>query len=424
MTTQLAGRDRTATGLLVALVVLLPTATAKVVLTTPGAETDLNRRTVLHLFDVVLVAIVVVTVRRWLRAGRPWRVGPVTGLGLALGALTLVAFAFHPSSHGAEIVLRAVGGVAVVQELRRLRGADRQIVLAAIFAFGVAEAALALAQVWNDGTLWHGPFEMTRFPLFRFRETYAGQGSFSHPYHLVCALGVALGAGWLGLRGARPSRRGFWIAGFPIIGVALGMSYSRSVLVALGAAVVIGAVARRGPAGRPLRVVGALLVAGFLVGGYVGLDGWQYKEAVTTDSASFDSGRATLAEASRDVIDAHPFVGVGPGRYVQVAIDSGAQYRLPPHNWLLQVAAEEGIPAALVVLALSIAMGWRALRAGPEATMAFVLLAPFWLADAFPYTYPHGILLSALWLGTLHLALDEAESHPWRRTAERELVSA
>jgi hypothetical protein len=412
------------TGLLVALVVLLPTATAKVVLTPQAAETDLNRRTALHLFDAVLVAIAVVAVVRWWRAGHPVRMGAVTGLGVALGGLTLISFAFHPSSHGAEVVLRVVAGLAVVLELRRLRGADRQIVLAAIFAFGVAEAMLSLAQVWNDGTLWHGPFEMSRFPLFRFRKTYAGQGSFSHPYHLVCALGVALGAGWLGLRGARPSRRSLWIAGFPVIGIALGMSYSRSVVVALGAAVAIGAVARRGAEGRPLRVVGALLVVGFLVGGYVGLDGWQYKEAVTADSTSFDSGRATLAEASRDVIDDHPFVGVGPGRYVQVAFDSGAHYRLPPHNWLLQVAAEEGIPAALVVLALSVAVGLRALRAGPEATMAFVLLAPFWLADAFPYTYPHGILLSALWLGTLHLALDEAEAHPWRPARARALVPA
>jgi O-antigen ligase len=255
---------------------------------------------------------------------------------------------------------------------------------------------------------------MSRYPLFRFRATYAGQGSFSHPYHLVCALGVALGAGWLGLRAARERTRWLWIAGFPVIGAALGTSYSRSIALALPVAIVIGLVARRGTDGRALRITGALLAVAFVAGVYVGLDGWQFKADVTAHPTSFDSGRSQLAEAALDVIEAHPLLGVGPGSYVDDSVARGTPEPLPPHNWLLQVGAEEGVVAAAVVLALSLVMCARAVRAGPEATMALILLVPFWIGDAFPYTYPHGLALSALWLGMLHLELDEREEHEER----------
>lgn len=396
--------------LLGALVVLFPVSTAKVVLTTPSAVDDLLRRTALHVFDPVLVAITVLAIGRWISAGRPPPRGVVPRLACATGILFLIAFAFHPSSHGLEMLLRIGAAAAIATEVARLTGPNRQLLLGMLYALGVGEAVLSLLQVWNGGTLTHGPLEMARFPLFHFGSAVAGQGSFSHPYHLACVLLVALGAGLVGLRGATGRSRWVWRAGLPVLGAALGMSFSRMCLAMIAVALVVVVARRVGTARRATVAAASLLAAGFLVGGYVGLDGWRYKERVSTDSQSFDSSRSTVAGMARDVIVEHPLVGVGPGRYVQTVIDENRsqQYHLPPHDLFLQVAAEDGVLAALMVFALVVAVGFRMLRAGPETLAAFVLLAPFFLFDAFPYVYPHGLVISGLWFGFLDFHHDLA----------------
>ncbi|MEO7556908.1 MAG: O-antigen ligase family protein, partial [Acidimicrobiales bacterium] len=417
-----AQRDRVALVLLVALVVLFPISTAKVVLTTPSAVDDLLRRTAIHAFDPVLVAISVLAIGRWIRADRPPPQGLVPRAACATGVLLVIAFAFHPSSHGLEVLLRVGATAAVATEVARLTGSNRQLLLGAVYALGVGEAILSILQVWNGGTLTHGPLEMARFPVFHFGSAVAGQGSFSHPYHLACVLLVALGAGLIGLRAASPRRRWVWWAGLPVVGAALGMSFSRTCLAVIVVALVVVVVFRPVGNGRRVMVVaGSLVAVGFLVGGYVGLDGWRYKERISANAESFDSSRGTVAGVARDLIVEHPLVGVGPGRYVQTVIDEhSSAYHLPPHDLFLQVAAEDGVLAAVMVLALAVGIGVRLLRAGPETLAAFVLLAPFFLFDAFPYVYPHGLVITGLWLGFLHRSDHSAgRKLSWQRGGSR-----
>lgn len=61
------------------------------------------------------------------------------------------------------------------------------------------------------------------------------------------------------------------------------------------------------------------------------------------------SGRWTLWERALQMIQAHPLLGVGPMHY---ACDPANRIAAHPHNSLLQIAAEWGLPATLAMLAL------------------------------------------------------------------------
>lgn len=60
--------------------------------------------------------------------------------------------------------------------------------------------------------------------------------------------------------------------------------------------------------------------------------------------------RGPLWTRAVDLITAHPWLGIGPLHYAHSAIDG----HLPahPHNWILQIGAEWGVPALLCLLAI------------------------------------------------------------------------
>uniref|UniRef100_UPI00293D8038 O-antigen ligase family protein n=1 Tax=Janthinobacterium sp. TaxID=1871054 RepID=UPI00293D8038 len=69
------------------------------------------------------------------------------------------------------------------------------------------------------------------------------------------------------------------------------------------------------------------------------------------------SGRMPLWRAASGLIAAHPWLGAGPLHFAHYAVDKGAAH---PHDWVLQIGAEWGLPA-LLCLCLAILSAARAL---------------------------------------------------------------
>lgn len=77
-----------------------------------------------------------------------------------------------------------------------------------------------------------------------------------------------------------------------------------------------------------------------------------------TDSASI-SARIELARIALGMVTSNPLLGVGPMHFAYVDNGLGAH----PHNFLLQIAAEWGVPVLLIVVALLGALYWRTWQA-------------------------------------------------------------
>lgn len=78
------------------------------------------------------------------------------------------------------------------------------------------------------------------------------------------------------------------------------------------------------------------------------------------------SGRGALWQAAWQAMQTHPWLGIGPMAFAALPNVSNAH----PHNALLQIAAEWGVPAAMVALGLSLWGLWRlllTLRAHPHS---------------------------------------------------------
>jgi O-antigen ligase len=129
------------------------------------------------------------------------------------------------------------------------------------------------------------------------------------------------------------------------------VSGTRGTWMALAAAaVVLAAVAWRASSGW-LRIqtwalgAGALLFAVLFVGlpAWLGLDASLENRFVNLATLS---GRGVLWTLAWDQIQAHPWLGIGPMHLASIRNDYGAH----PHNAVLQLAAEWGVPAALALI--------------------------------------------------------------------------
>jgi len=140
--------------------------------------------------------------------------------------------------------------------------------------------------------------------------------------------------------------------------------------------------------------------------------GWYGRAGSSTSLQSADSGRLDRAREGIDLFGDNPIVGVGPGRYTIALAEHGDVAPLPPHNIVLHAAAEAGVVAGAAVALVVVLLTLRYLRTpqGPTGlresgntatTAAFVLLVPYFVFDAFPYVFPVGLFLTALWLGLL-----------------------
>lgn len=177
----------------------------------------------------------------------------------------------------------------------------------------------------------------------------------------------------------------------------------------------------RSIAGRVLTAAIVLIVVGVLLLSLVD-SGVVYERAASTVSLDDPSNRDRLAMAVTGfrLIEAYPFLGIGPGRMERVypawRVEWGVNAENPHlHNNLLQIAAERGLlglAAWLWMMGAFVLVAWRVLRTqgaggsgGPEARAALAALAGFLAMGMFEYNFSDSeVLMALLYVVSLPLA--------------------
>ncbi|HUP72986.1 MAG TPA: O-antigen ligase family protein [Acidimicrobiales bacterium] len=412
-----------ALALLVATIVLVPIAAGTVAWAAPGGDGDFNQRVSVQLFDLALVLTGLARIAALLTqrsAGDTQRTANGTvvaglarraaGSALALsitvlGTAGVIAFAVHPSPRGAELAARIGVGALVAQALvtAPLRWLTRLQALVAIVAS--TQALLAIAQSANGGPLGLRWLEFDG-PLYPFGSSYAGRGGLTHPYHLAVLLEIGIVAALFALR--KTPRRLPWLLAIAACSAGLGVTYSRAAAIGVAAAVVALAWPRRArrddASHRAYLLAAGVMLAGVATTGLTMGDGWYSRASTSTNVQSADSGRLDRAREGVELIGEHPLAGVGPGRYAIALAANGDDAPLPAHNIVLHAAAEAGVLAGAAIAAVALLLARRYLRASREVAAAFVLVVPYFIFDAYPYVFPIGLLLTAVWFGLLERA--------------------
>lgn len=273
--------------------------------------------------------------------------------GLAGGAALLLAVAWLPgqTSAGALRVWLCAGALPCLILWRGgVRGGLWWALLAASALLGWSGAALALA-TWQLGW-WaalligrHAPARAewiaTAGGLAALTGCVAPQGLFGNPDYLAAFVALCVPAA---VHCTRTHRR--WAALLPIMALALWRADSLGAwvaLVAVGCMAVMGARGRRGWA----------LLAGLLV--LIGLLGWHQRDTLQRHL----DGRRHLFVVSARIATAHPLTGVGAGRFHAAFLNGQARVVERAALWTnahhahhegLHVAAEQGLPAAILLL--------------------------------------------------------------------------
>ena len=292
----------------------------------------------------------------WLLGGG--RLGWTSGT-LLLGAVALAgasaAQTIYPDRTIQSLLLLTgyvMAGAAAAQCARALPRA-RQILLGAITLSGLAAgvAGLLRLRLGLQGGIY--ATELT--------------GPFVYPNAMAGMLLLAAGAGaTLAASLPRPRDRvlpllaaaamigGLWLTGSRGAGIATGLGV---LTYALGEALLRWR--------RPGLTLGLVTLGGGALAAAAGwlrvlpLPGWGAPAASVTDTSAL--WRLQILRWTWDMIREHPWLGVGPGgfpvaltHYQRIPYVSGEN----PHNLLAQIAAEFGLPAALLVLiALGILLG-------------------------------------------------------------------
>lgn len=114
--------------------------------------------------------------------------------------------------------------------------------------------------------------------------------------------------------------------------------------------------------------------------------------------------RITQWEAGLNMVISHPFVGVGPDQFGDRAEEFGGIKGLAPHNTLVQVFAESGVPGGYFFIMFSffpVVLGWGEIKGGKlkpfvESVLAykylFVSLCGYWICAFFSNRYKSYIL--------------------------------
>ncbi|MGV3654835.1 MAG: O-antigen ligase family protein [Noviherbaspirillum sp.] len=148
-------------------------------------------------------------------------------------------------------------------------------------------------------------------------------------------------------------------------------SSGRGTLVGVGAGIALAWLWRRRHAAQWCLAMAGTGIAGFLaylalyriLPGLMGRAPFSLlSNTIERTLANPGSGRMALWESAWQMAASEPWLGAGPLHFAHVGRDilAGAH----PHNWVLQIAAEWGIPALLCLCAILV-LAWRALlRAG------------------------------------------------------------
>lgn len=326
-----------------------------------------------------------VTVRGALRAWWPL----VAFLAWALVAPTLAGH--PPSGTGVARLLDFVGIPVAAVALGQLSDARRvrlAWILGGVFLASCAVAGLQHFGVWPSPEAW-APLAWTRLPFERVYEAVPGTENrfmaggllfhrlkFSHIGGMIVAF--ALGVG-LRMEGRRRTAA-LVLAAVGLVSVGL-FPYARAASVALVA--VMGLVVMLG---LPRRVA---LPACAAVLGLAGLTlalNQPLRERFLDSTTEKGSGsRSALLETGLSAMRQRPLTGVGPGRFqarLWATPDMPEQAREHPgksHNQFVSMAAETGVPGALLFVLLLGWLAWRLPRHRPEGLGALGVLAFFCL---------------------------------------------
>jgi hypothetical protein len=408
------------TALLIVAIALVPVTWGTVLWAAPRGDADFNRRVTVQLFDFALalaacptlatfVARPQVVAEHW----RRWTVrrNAMLGTVILLLALGVLAFVQHPSLRGVELGVRLLFGGLAGHAI--LTAPDIWIarVRIAVTAAACVQAALAILQSAHGGPLGLRWLEFDG-PLYPFGSSFAGRGGLTHPYHLAFVLELGIVAALLSIRhAARPIA---WLVALATCAAGLGVTYSRAAAVGIVAAAIAllwprhsRHAARAEEARRDRhwsRLAALALVLGAAATGLTMGDGWYTRTSGSTSVAAADSGRVERAREALELVEDHPLTGVGPGRYTIALADRGDLAPLPAHNFVLHVAAEAGVLAGVAVLGAALLLVRRYLLASPAVAASFVLVVPYFVFDAYPYVFPIGLFLTAVWLGLLERA--------------------
>ena len=210
-------------------------------------------------------------------------------------------------------------------------------------------------------------------------ETVSGRltGAFNHPNQLglFSAIGIAVASG-LAFGARTKTGRIAAAVSIPVVLMPLVLSLSRGAWIGCGLAFFYLLIALR-EARRALVVLAIpVIVVAYVVGSFtpgktdIKVVG-ERARAITTLSP-YDGRPAIYAEAEREIKNS-PLVGVGPGNFPVAAQRAGSEavtvYPEHAHNFWLTWAAEDGIPAAVMIAGLVIALALVVRRASRLAAI-------------------------------------------------------
>lgn len=367
------------------------------------------------------------------------------GVLAALALWTGLALGVNPSLLGLRTLVRVLEAAVLAHTvIQVVRSGRLRYLVVPLAAHGLFQLAVSASQVARDTSLPTPLLGGTN--LFRFTPAdAAGQGTFPHPYQLAGFAAVA--ATFLAVLAVRQQggRRALLLLAASTWAACLGLSYSRSSVLAVAlvaGAAALAATLRRPSAGRTLVAAGVIVLAA-LVAGAVAPGAWTARfdqvAALTSDGGSdavnaATSGRVALTREGFDLASARPLTGWGPGQYLIALQDRkdspDNQPLLPVHNVPLLVAAETGLAGGLLCLLLIAAVLRLALLRGASGPgLVAVAYLPYLMLDV-PYAVPQGIPVLGLWIGLAEVLREPArepvdarehgqESDEQRRAEER-----
>lgn len=399
-------RRQLASGLFILGLVLVPFGHERQVVSQPS-YTRQQLTVFLFPFDLALAGAIVMTLPNVIAELRRRRPEPaILAMALLVVATGLAALA-HPTPQALQTSLRLVGLLGVAAVGGRLSPRTWVTALWALAVVGATETLVALLQVGRRSPLGLTALGEYQTKLFSVANDVAARGTFFHHYYLA-GFAVLLVAALLSLMRDHGRHRWAIAAVAAIVAVPIGITYSRSLVLALAAMLLTLAVGRDLERGTKLLVAGALLV-GTVVPGAIWHDGWIDRGASSSSFESgadgFTSGRIKHMHEAIVLTARHPLFGVGPGRYIQgvereLTLDPGEQLA-PVHNFVLLAAAESGVLAGLAALALFTLLFVRARQGGTWGLLVFWSFFPMIMLDHFPYTAPHGLVMVGLWAGLI-----------------------
>lgn len=326
----------------------------------PGAPGDMK---VVHL--AAASAVTATVVHRFGTGDRPpvWVRPMAWMLGIAALALASTPQALDVPTAVKQDVTLTIGialAVAIPAACRNLREMRPLVLL--LLAVGAVMCATSFGSASQLQATYNGALVNNR-----------AVGVFHQPNELGTFSGMllmlAVGT-WFGARSVAERLLAFVSAACAISALALTLSRGAWIGVVLAAVLVLWLLPA---ARRAVVVIGVPLVVLAAVLGSFRSPPPQLQiltervQSISTPAANPYDDRPAIYREAIHVIETHPLLGVGPENFIvaatKAASDTQTVAPLHAHNFLMTVAAEIGLPAAALLIGLTLSVGWRVRQA-------------------------------------------------------------